>query len=113
MLARIFSYNKLKHFLIFPRKQILTFHADCLHWKYYYANSLQYANCLQWRQLHGMSGPVLKKNKKNIIDFSSAVFAYIAVKVRNLIKPVQILSQPVAFLFQVLSTSWPNSGQVW
>ena len=55
----------------------------------------------------------LKKNKKNIIDFSSAVFAYIAVKVRNLIKPVQILSQPVAFLFQVLSTSWPNSGQVW
>ena len=62
------SANMLKFFLIFLKKQILTFHA----------------NYLQWRQLHEMSNPVfLGKIKENIINMSSAEIAHRVVQVNG------------------------------
>ena len=68
-LGKIFSRQHLEiFFLIFPRKQDLTFHA----------------NCLQGDNLHEMSDPVYAKNKKNIINLSSAENAQRVVKVKCL-----------------------------
>ena len=66
-LGKIFSRQHFEiFFLIFPRKQDLTFHA----------------NCLQGDNLHEMSDPVYVKNKKNIINLSSAENAQRVVKVK-------------------------------
>ena len=47
-LGKTFSRQHFEmFFLIFPRKQNLTFHANCLHWK---QNLTFHANCLCWRQ---------------------------------------------------------------
>ena len=67
-LGKIFSRQHFEIFFsFFPRNQDLTFHA----------------NCLQGDNLHEMSDPVYVKNKKNIINLSSAENAQRVVKVKS------------------------------
>ena len=55
-------------FFVFPRKQALAFHA----------------NCLLTRQFaHGMSKPIFWEKKENIIDLLSAEFAKRVVRVNK------------------------------
>ena len=65
-----FSADDTNIFLIFPRKQVLTFHANCLQWR-------QFA----WTVIFCF----LRKNKKTIISLSSAELAQRDIKVTFLI----------------------------
>ena len=66
-------------FLIFPRKQDLTFHAHCLHWRQFEGNV---RSCF------------LGKNKKNINNLLSAELAQGVVKVKE--KTIMMLYSLVA-----------------
>ena len=65
-LGKILAHNILEYFVIFPRKQNLTFHANCLQME---------TICMKCKILFS------EKTKKHIINLSPAEFAQRMVKV--------------------------------
>ena len=77
---------EISFFFIFPRKQDLTFHANCLHWRKF-----------AWKCEILLSG----KNKKNT-NFLSAEWAKRVVKIKVWLKASKIMNHvPNLFIFSL------------